>query len=92
MVERMNSFPTSEIQIGHILTTGVILALWEDKDDDGNEIVIAMTAAGIGHAWEKGSMVGNVVGLVSAELAESLRAEFAQEFVETYGDPTDLRD
>lgn len=88
----MNSFPTSEIRVGHILTTGVILALWEDRDEDGNEIVIAMTAAGIGHAWEKNSMVGNVLGLVSEDLAESLRTEFAAEFVETYGDPTDLRD
>lgn len=78
--------------VGHVLTTGVILDLWDDHDPDLGEIMVAMTAAGIGHAWVKGMMVDNVLGIVSPEMVVSLREEFARSFIETNGDPTDLRD
>lgn len=88
----MHSFPTSELQIGHVLPTGVVLATWEDSDPDLGEIVVAMTAAGVGHAWPKGSMVDIILGRVSDEIVETLRRDFAEAFMETHDTPVDLRD
>jgi hypothetical protein len=78
MVEQMQSFPTSEIQVGHILPTGVVISIWDDKDDDGREVVILLTAAGVGHALGRGDMVTRVLGRVSDEVVETLRVEFAE--------------
>lgn len=86
MVERLNSFPTSELQVGHVLPTGMVLHIWEDRDEELGEVVIAMTASGMGHAWPKGSMVDGIIARVSDEITERIRSEFAEAFSETYGE------
>jgi hypothetical protein len=88
MVEKTSTFSTSELQVGHILPTGVILQVWEDEDQEMGRVVIAMTAAGVGHAWPKGSMVTGVIERLSDELVEQLKAEFVDSFIESFGDPT----
>lgn len=87
MADRFSKFPASELQIGAILPTGVVIDIWEDEDADLGRLVIAMTAAGVGHAFPRYGMVENVIGSVTDAMVEQLRAEFAESYVELYGDP-----
>jgi hypothetical protein len=88
MIEEFSKFPATELQIGAILPTGVVLDIWEDEEADLGRLIIAMTASGVGHAFPRDSMVENVLGRVSDEMVEQLRAEFAEAYIELYGDPT----
>ena len=90
VLDRFHSFPTSELQVGHVLPTGVVLQTWQDRDEALGEVVIAMTAAGVGHAWPKGSMVEIILGRVSDDIVETLRAEFAEAYAETHDAGPDL--
>ena len=89
MIDSFHSFPVTEIQLGHVLPSGVVIGKWNDTDEMMGSVTILMTAAGVGHALPVDGMVENVLGRVSDEIAAEISREFAENYVEMFGDPTE---
>jgi hypothetical protein len=85
VIEKISKFTPSEITLGHVLPTGVVIDKWKTEDEDGGTVWVFLTAAGMGCAFAESELVG-VVGLVGSAVLEILRDEFSANYVEATGD------
>lgn len=87
MIEQFSKFPATELQVGHVLAIGVAIMVWGEHDETMGDMILVMTAAGVGHAFPKDQVVENVIGRVSDEMVEILKTEFVENYVDMFGEP-----
>jgi hypothetical protein len=85
MVEKMSMFTPSEIVLGHILPTGVVIDKWLTEGEDKQTVYVFLTAAGMGFGFERTDMVG-VLGTVGMSVLATLRDEFSKSYAEATGE------